>query len=133
MTSKALRVSGSQGSARISDDVSVAATLTKTELEAAHCWEADDHVPKRPELTAFRRALRYRQSQWREASGHPIGSQPIAPRPDGPTRPVGSRLPIDYAKETGANFVTTEALDAARARTSLREQACPAATGYRDP
>ena len=33
--------SGSQGSARISDDGSVATTLTKTELEAAHCWEAD--------------------------------------------------------------------------------------------
>ena len=39
--------SGSQGSARISDDGSVATTLTKTELEAAHCWEADDHVPKK--------------------------------------------------------------------------------------
>ena len=97
--------SGSQGSARISDDGSVATTLTKTELEAAHCWEADDHVPRRPELTAFRRALRYHQAQWREANGHPIGSQPIAPRPGGPTRPVGSRLPLDYAKETGANFL----------------------------
>jgi hypothetical protein len=114
--------SGSQGSARISDDGSVATTFTKTELEAAHCWEADDHVPKKPELTAFRRALRYQQAQWREANGHAIGSQPIAPRPGGPTRPVGSRMPIDYANETGANFLTTEALVAARARTSFVER-----------
>ncbi len=25
--------------------------LSKEELEAVHCWEADDHVPRRPELT----------------------------------------------------------------------------------
>jgi hypothetical protein len=100
----------------------VAVTLTKTELDAAHCWEADDHVPHRPELTAFRRALRYHQARWREANGHPIGSQPIAPRPDGPTRPVGSRMPFDYAKETGANFLGPGALDAARERTSFVER-----------
>jgi hypothetical protein len=73
-------------------------------------------------MTEFRRRLRYHQARWREASGHPIGSQPIAPRPGGaPARPVGSRLPLDYARETGANFVTAAALDAARARTSVVE------------
>jgi hypothetical protein len=34
---------------------------------------------------------------------------------------VGSRLPLDYARETGANFITTGALEAARARTSTKE------------
>jgi hypothetical protein len=73
-------------------------------------------------MTAFRRGLRYHQSQWREARGHPVGSQPIEPRPGGnPGRPVGSRLPLAYARETGANFVTRGALDAARARTSTVE------------
>ena len=44
------------------------------------------------------------------------------PRPGGePARPVGSRLPLDYARETGANFLTAGALDAARARTSVIE------------
>ena len=95
--------------------------LSKEELEAAHCWEADDHVPQQPEMTAFRRRLRYHQAQWREAQGHPIGSQPIAPRPDGSGRLVGSRLPLAYARETGANFLTPGALDAARARTSITE------------
>ncbi len=96
--------------------------LSRQELEAAHCWEADDRVPRRPAMTGFRRRLRYHQAQWREANRHPIGSQPIAPRPDGgPARLVGSRLPLAYAKETGANFLTAGALDAARARTSITE------------
>ena len=95
--------------------------LSKHELEAVHCWEADDRVPGQPELTAFRRQLRYHQSRWRESKGHPIGSQPIAPKPGGATRAVGSRLPLAYAQETGANFLTARALDAARARTSIIE------------
>jgi hypothetical protein len=103
-------------------DVHLAATLTKHELEAAHCWESDDQVPRRPAMTEFRRTLRYHQAQWREANGHPIGSQPIAPRRDGESvRPVGSRLPLVYARETGANFLTAGALEAARARTSIIE------------
>ena len=103
-------------------DVDVAATFTKEELEAAHCWEADDQVPRRPAMTVFRRRLRFHQAQWREVNGLPIGSQPIAPRPDGgPGRLVGSRVQLAYARETGANFVTAGALDAARARTSIVE------------
>jgi hypothetical protein len=96
--------------------------LSRQELEAVHCWEADDQVPHRPPVTEFRRRLRYHQAQWRETNGHAIGSQPIAPRPDGgPARPVGSRLPLGYARETGANFLTARALEAARARTSVTE------------
>jgi hypothetical protein len=95
---------------------------SRQELEAAHCWEADDQVPRRPAMTAFRRRLRYHQAQWRQANGHPIGSQPIAPRHDGgPARLVGSRLPLAYARESGANFLTAGALAAARARTSVVE------------
>jgi hypothetical protein len=78
-------------------------------------------VPGRPEMTEFRRKLRYHQARWREARGHPIGSQPIDPRNGKPSRLVGSRLPLAYARETGANFLTAGALDAARARTSLIE------------
>jgi hypothetical protein len=94
---------------------------SREELEAAHCWDADDRVPGRPEITDFRRRLRLHQAQWREANGHPIGSQPIVPREGKPSRRVGSRLPLDYARETGATFVTAGALDAARARTSVIE------------
>jgi hypothetical protein len=99
----------------------VADTPTKEELEAAHCWEAEDRVPGRPEMTAFRHRARLHQARWREKHGHPIGTQPIVPRKGKPSRPVGSRLPLDYAEETGATFLTAGALDAARARTSFIE------------
>ena len=92
------------------------------ELRAAYCWEADDQIPRRPAMTRFRRATRYHQATWREANGHPIGTQPMGPRPDGaPARPVGSRLPLDYARQTGANLLTAGALAAALARTSVIE------------
>ncbi len=96
-------------------------TPSREELEELHCWEADDTVPGRRAMTDYRRALRYHQARWREANGHPIGSQPIVPREGKPSRPVGSRLPLEYARETGANFVTAGALDAAKARTSVVE------------
>jgi hypothetical protein len=100
----------------------MAAMVTRQELEAAHCWEVEDHVPRRPAMTEFRRRLRFHQAQWREARGHPVGTQPIAPKGDGkPPRRVGSRLPLDYARETGANFVTAGALEAVSARTSVTE------------
>jgi hypothetical protein len=95
--------------------------MERAELEAAHCWERDDHVPGRPEMTEFRRRIRFHQARWREARGHPIGSQPIAPQRNKPSRPVGSRIPLAYARETGANFVTPGALAAAKARTSVVE------------
>jgi hypothetical protein len=99
----------------------VAAIPTEQELAAAHCWEADDRVPGRPAMTEFRRRLRLHQAQWREARGHPIGTQPIVPPEGKPVRLVGSRLPLAYAHETGANFLTAAALEAARHRTSFTE------------
>ena len=95
--------------------------LSQEELKAAHCWEADDRVPGRPRMTAFRRRVRYHQARWREAKGHPIGTQPIVPRAGKPARPAGSRLPLDYAREIGANFLTANALAAVRARTAVTE------------
>jgi hypothetical protein len=97
--------------------------LTREELEAAHCWwESADRVPGRPAMTEFRQRLRYHQALWREAKGHPIGTQPLAPRPvDKNVVPIGSRFPLDYAKDTGANFLTKNALQAARERTAFIE------------
>ncbi|MDJ0768978.1 MAG: hypothetical protein QNJ12_09295 [Ilumatobacter sp.] len=94
---------------------------TEDELLGAHCWEADDRVPRRPAMTAFRRRARLQQARWREADGHPIGTQPIVPKPGGKVREVGSRLPLEYARETGANFLTPAAVDAAHWRTEHPE------------
>lgn len=95
---------------------------TREELHAAFCWEADDHIPRRPAMSAFRRQARYHQARWREANGHPIGTQPFLPKPGATrVRPVGSRLPLDYARRTGANFFTSASLAAARSRTGYVE------------
>jgi hypothetical protein len=94
---------------------------SRQELEALHAWEAEDRVPGRTAMTEYRRALRYHQARWREAEGHPIGSQPFVPREGKPSRLVGSRLPLEYARETGATFLTAGALAAAKARTSSIE------------
>jgi PD-(D/E)XK nuclease superfamily len=97
-------------------------TPSTDELKAAFCWEADDLIPRRPAMTAFRRQARYAQARWRDANHHPMGTQPIVPKSgDKKVRSVGSRLPLDYARETGANFLTAGALDAARSRTSYTE------------
>jgi hypothetical protein len=96
---------------------------SRDELEAAHCWEGEDRAPGRPDVTAFRRAARLHQARWREEKGHPIGSQPIKPPADGRAgRPVGSRLALNYAVETGATFLSPGALAAARARTAVVER-----------
>jgi hypothetical protein len=95
--------------------------VTRPELEAAHAWENEDRVPERPAMTEFRRAVRYRNAQWRESHGHPIGTQPIVPKAGARSRLVGSRLPLSYARESGANFLTANALQAAKARTALVE------------
>lgn len=97
-------------------------TPDREELEIAHCWENDDRVPRRPAMTAFRQASRLHQARWREDRGHPIGTQPIVPKPGDPrTRLLGSRLPFDYGFETGATFVTPAALAAARRRVAITE------------
>jgi hypothetical protein len=93
--------------------------VSRRELEAAHCWLDHDQVPGRPELTEFRRAVRYHNASWREANAYPIGTHRT--RPGAPSRLVGSHLDLDFARESGATFLTTSAVAAARARTSFVE------------
>ena len=95
---------------------------TNAELEAALCWDASDLVPRRPAMTAFRQSARLHQARWREREGLPIGSQPYFPRPGVDARPVGSRIPLAYGRDTGANFATTAALEAVKARTAIVER-----------
>ncbi len=73
-------------------------------------------------MTAFRQWSRLHQARWREREGHPIGSQPYAPRPGVDPRPVGNRVPLEYGRDSGANFVTTAALEAVRARIAIVER-----------
>lgn len=72
---------------------------------------------------SYQRQFRVLQSLWREAQGYAIG---LHKGKDGP-RPLGSRLPMPWAQETLANFVTEpirqvvreEVLDPARSRDKL--------------
>ncbi len=50
-----------------------------------------------------------------------MGTEPIRPRPGLDGRPVGSRLPLDYAEATGAQFLTPGTLAVARARLATPE------------
>lgn len=66
------------------------------------CWFASDDVDKGGPMTAFKRSVRLHQARWREANGHPMGSQKIK----GSARRVGSRMESAYAKQTMANFLS---------------------------
>lgn len=80
---------------------------TRAELELAGCWTAVDRVPHDPAMTTFKRTARLRQASWREVHGHPMGGQRI-PATDGAPRirNSGTRIPLDYATATGANFLS---------------------------
>jgi hypothetical protein len=95
---------------------------TREELEAAACWEPGDVIARRPAMTAFLQAARLHQARWRTEHDLPIGSQPYVPRPGDDGRPVGSRIPLDFGLETGANLVTDTAREAARQRMSIVER-----------
>lgn len=85
----------------------------------AHCTFAVDRVSRDPATTAWKQRARSGQARWREARGHPIGAHPY---PGGPAAtPVGSRLELEFARATGANFLTPGALAAVRARIATPE------------
>lgn len=74
-------------------------------LRAHHVLESVDVVARDPETTVFKRRARLHQAIWRERSGFPIGSQPMAPKPGEDSRPLGSRLDLEFARRTGASFL----------------------------
>ena len=97
-----------------------AAQVSPAAFRAAHCWFNVDRVPNDPAATAWKRAARLRQARWREAQGHLIGAEPYAGG-DG-SKPVSSRLALDFAKDSGANFLSPNILAAARARLANPER-----------
>src|SRR5690349_299748 len=87
--------------------------MTARRIETGEGWESQeavDSVPHFPELTAWRRAARRHQSNWREERGYPRGN--LRPR-DCSTRSLGSRLQLEFARKGGANFLTPQSCMAA--------------------
>lgn len=95
--------------------------LTKQQLEALDCWENVDRVSGDPETTDFKRRARLQQAIWREARSLPKGTEPTRPRPGEAPRPLGSRIEVEYARLTGANFISDQARSAAVARVERPE------------
>jgi hypothetical protein len=93
------------------------ADYSEATARALHCWFSVDHVARDVETTAWKRLARLRQAQWREVRGYPIGAHPHVGGDK--AKPVGSRLALKFAMESGANFVSSNALAAVRARLSV--------------
>jgi len=93
--------------------------VPREQLEDEHCWLDHDRVKGDPELTEFRRRVRYHHAIWRRDQGYPIGTHRV--RPGTEPRLTGSQLDLDFARESGATFLTNRARAAARARGLLVE------------
>jgi hypothetical protein len=78
--------------------------FTEAAARASHCWFKIDHLLQDAPSTAWKRRARWHQSQWREAHRYLIGTNPYAGGV-GATK-IGSRLPLESAKNDGANFLT---------------------------
>lgn len=75
-------------------------------LERHQCLENVDRAARDPETTKFKQIARLLQSLWRESKSLQIGTQPMKPTNGHPGRDLGSRLDLEFARRTGANFLT---------------------------
>ena len=92
------------------------------ELLIAHnVLESVDRVAGDRETTAFKQRARLHQALWRKAQGFPEGTEPTRPRVGAASRPIGIRLEVNFAFESGANFVTHGAREAAQYRVERPE------------
>lgn len=79
--------------------------VSDDELRAHRCLEAVDRVPGDPATSAFRRRARLQQALWREDRNLPIGTHPMRQEAGQPSRPLGSRIALERAWESGENFL----------------------------
>lgn len=96
--------------------MALAEPISDADLRAHDCLKSIDRVPGDPETTAFKRRARLVQALWREKMGLKIGSQPMRPKPGVRPEPLGSRIDIGVARETGANFLSESVRKAVRHR-----------------
>lgn len=90
-------------------------------LKEHHAYETVDRVGNDPETTDFKRTARLLQSLWRESKGFPLGSEPMKPKDDRSSRPLGSRIDLGFARETGSNFLSDAVREAVRNRLNHRQ------------
>jgi hypothetical protein len=87
---------------------------------ASSCWFGVDRVSGDTATTSWKRRAQWHQLRWRSARRYPIGSEPY----EGGERAalVGSRLALDLAIKSGANFLAASVIDAVRARLANPER-----------
>lgn len=93
---------------------------TNDELKEASCWFAVDQVPKRPDVTEFKRRARWQQSWWRETAGLDIGQHFSGTPRVG--RNNGSRIALTSARATGANFLSDSIRSGVKERLAKRQE-----------
>ncbi len=96
-----------------------ASTPSPAELREAHCWFDVDRVPKDEASTAWKRRARWGQAKWRAARDYRIGAEPYDGGPD--ATPVGSRLALDFARDSHANFISKDVVAAVKHRLEHTE------------
>jgi hypothetical protein len=83
--------------------------------------EAVDHVPRQPDVTAWKRAARRHQHEWREARGWPAGTRPQRGPVIDQNLKIGNRLDLDFARTSDANFLSDDVAEAVRRRLATRQ------------
>jgi hypothetical protein len=96
------------------------AGFTDAAARASNCWFDVDRVSGDPATTTWKRRARLHQASWREARGHPIGAEPYEGGDRATT--VGSRLALDFALKSCANFLTANIIEAVRVRLAIPER-----------
>jgi hypothetical protein len=76
------------------------------ELKTHYVFETVDKVSGDTETTDFKRRARLHQALWREKMGFPIGTQPMLIKHGETSRLLGSRIDLNFAKETQVNFLS---------------------------
>ena len=95
-------------------------SFSEAAARRAHCWFAVDRVPGDEATTAWKRLARFRQAHWRAALELAAGSHPY--EGGKAAKRVGSRIQLDLARESAANFLSAGALAAVHARLEAPEK-----------
>lgn len=113
---KALSASANAGMLNRPTDQGVIVDLDRAQLEAMKCWFDADRVGHRPDITQFKRLARYRQAEWRERQGLPMGSHSRG----GKTYDNGSKV-AQFDEYRCSNFLSPKICEAVEARLGATE------------
>jgi len=96
--------------------------LSSELLNKYYCDEKSDTISPMDEATTnFKKMARLQQSMWREKKDFPIGTHPYNPKLGESYRKLGSRLPVEFAYRTGANFLSESIRKSVIDRLSKKE------------